>query len=119
MAAFAAFYDANVLYPAELRSLLMHLAITDLFRAKWSAEVHEEWIANLLVNRPDLTRMQLERTRDLMDTLIPCVHLPHPGDRHILCCRNPRQGGRDCDNEPQRLSRRGPRRIRNRGTASG
>jgi hypothetical protein len=48
MAAFAAFYDANVLYPAELRNFLMHLAATGLFRAKCSAEVHEEWIRNLL-----------------------------------------------------------------------
>ena len=31
MAAFTAFYDANVLYPAELRNLLMHLALTGLF----------------------------------------------------------------------------------------
>lgn len=67
MAIFAAFYDANVLYPAELRNLLMHLALTGLFRAKWSAQVHEEWISNLLENRPDLTRAKLERTRALMD----------------------------------------------------
>ena len=39
MAGFTAFYDANVLYPAELRNLLMHLAVTGLFRAKWSADV--------------------------------------------------------------------------------
>ena len=96
MATFAAFYDANVLYPAELRNFLMHLAMTGLFRAKWSAEVHEEWIRNLLINRPDLTRMQLERTRDLMDKhaldalvtgyedLIPGLHLPDPSDRHVL-----------------------------------
>jgi hypothetical protein len=42
VARFTAFYDANVLYPAELRSLLMHLALTGLFRATWSADVHEE-----------------------------------------------------------------------------
>lgn len=96
MATFAAFYDANVLYPAELRNFLMHLAMTGLFRAKWSAEVHEEWIRNLLINRPDLSRVQLERTRDLMDKhaldalvtgyedLIPGLNLPDPGDRHVL-----------------------------------
>ena len=96
MASFAAFYDANVLYPAELRNFSVHLAITGLFRAKWSTEVHEEWIRNLLINRPDLTRVQLERTRDLMDKhaldalvkdyedLIPGLHLPDPGDRHVL-----------------------------------
>src|SRR4051794_13159724 len=39
------------------------------FRARWSDDVHEEWISNLLKRRPDLTRAQLERTRQLMDKL--------------------------------------------------
>lgn len=93
---FTAFYDANVLYPAELRNLLMHLALTGLFRAKWSADVHEEWISALLEKRPDLTREKLERTRSLMDLhatgalvtgyedLIPGLQLPDPDDRHVL-----------------------------------
>jgi hypothetical protein len=46
VAAFTVFYDANVLYPAELRNFLMHLALTGMFRAKWSSDVHEEWIRN-------------------------------------------------------------------------
>jgi hypothetical protein len=49
------------------RNLLMHLALTGLFRAKWSAAVHEEWIGALLRRRPDLSRKTLERTRMLMD----------------------------------------------------
>jgi predicted nucleic acid-binding protein len=93
---FAAFYDANVLYPAELRNLLMHLAMTGLFRARWSVGVHEEWITALLRNRPDLSREKLERTRMLMDKhapdalvtgyedLIEGLQLPDPGDRHVL-----------------------------------
>ena len=96
MAGLTAFYDANVLYPAKLRNLLMHLALTGLFRARWSAEVHEEWIRNLLKNRPDLRRKQLERTRALIDKhaldalvtgyerLIPDLRLPDPDDRHVL-----------------------------------
>ena len=96
MATFTAFYDANVLYPAELRNLFMHLALTGLFRAKWSADVHEEWISALLEKRPDLTRDKLERTRALMDLhatdalvtgyedLIPGLQLPDPDDRHVL-----------------------------------
>jgi predicted nucleic acid-binding protein len=96
VATFTAFYDANVLYPTELRNLLMHLALTGLFRARWSADVHEEWISNLLKKRPDLTRDKLERTRMLMDKhavdalvtgyedLIPALHLPDPDDRHVL-----------------------------------
>jgi predicted nucleic acid-binding protein len=95
-APFTAFYDANVLYPAELRNLLMHLALTGLFRAKWSADVHEEWISALLEKRPDLTRVELERTRALMDLhavdalvtgyqdLTPGLALPDPKDRHVL-----------------------------------
>jgi hypothetical protein len=96
VAVFGAFYDANVLYPAELRNLLMHLALTGLFRAKWSAAVHEEWISSLLEKRPDLTRAKLERTRMLMDKhaadalvigyedLIPGLLLPDSRDRHVV-----------------------------------
>ncbi|MBC8122315.1 MAG: PIN domain-containing protein [Gemmatimonadaceae bacterium] len=96
MAAFTALYDANVLYPAELRNLLMHLASMGLFRAKWSADIHEEWMSSLLKNRPDLTRFKLERTRMLMykhavdalvdgyEDLIPGLRLPDPDDRHVL-----------------------------------
>jgi len=96
VARFTAFYDANVLYPADLRNLLMHLALTGLFRAAWSAGVHEEWISALLRDRPDLSREKLERTRRLMDEhatdalvtgyedLIPGLHLPDPDDRHVL-----------------------------------
>jgi hypothetical protein len=74
----------------------MHLAITDLFRARWSDEIHDEWTRNLLRNRPDLKPQQLERTRDLMnahvldclvtgyEALIEGLHLPDPKDRHVL-----------------------------------
>jgi hypothetical protein len=61
VATFIVFYDANVLYPAELRNFLMHLALIGVFRAKWSADVHEEWMRSLLTNRPDITRETLER----------------------------------------------------------
>jgi len=74
----------------------MQLAVTDLFRAKWTNEIHEEWIRSLLENRPDLRREQLERTRELMNAhvldclvtgyedLIPALTLPDPKDRHVL-----------------------------------
>lgn len=93
---FTAVYDACVLYPAALRDLLMQLALTDLFRARWTNEIHDEWIRNLLENRPDLTIEQLTRTKDLMNTkvrdclvdgyewLIPSLELPDPKDCHVL-----------------------------------
>jgi cytosine/adenosine deaminase-related metal-dependent hydrolase len=96
LAIFGAFYDANVLYPSGLRNFLMHLALTGIFRAHWSAEVHDEWIRNLLKNRPDLTADKLDRTRQLMDKALPdalvtgyehlidSVELPDRDDRHVL-----------------------------------
>jgi PIN domain len=74
----------------------MHLALTGLFSAKWSAAVHEEWIHALLRRRPDLAREKLARTRMLMDLhagdalvsgyedLIESLQLPDPNDRHVL-----------------------------------
>jgi hypothetical protein len=74
----------------------MHLALTGLFRARWSNAVHEEWICALLRKRPDLSRKKLERTRALMDAhatdalvtgyedLIDGLLLPDPDDRHVL-----------------------------------
>ena len=91
-----ALFDACVLYPAPLRDLLMHLALTDLFRAKWTDDIHEEWMRSVLKIRPDLRREQLERTRDLMNAhvrdclvteyedLIDGLTLPDPDDRHVL-----------------------------------
>jgi len=96
VATLGAFFDANVLYPSGLRNFLMHLALTGIFRAHWSAEVHDEWIRNLLKNRPDITRDKLERTRRLMDqaapdalvtgyeSLIDSLELPDRDDRHVL-----------------------------------
>ncbi len=69
MASFVAVYDACVLYPAPLRDLL-RLALTDLFRARWSERIHEEWMRSVRRDRPDLTPEQLQRTRELMDTFL-------------------------------------------------
>lgn len=68
---FTAVYDACVLYPAPLRDFLMWLGLSGRFRARWSQTIHEEWKRNLLVNRPDLTKEQVDRTSNLMDRAIP------------------------------------------------
>ena len=74
----------------------MQLALTDLFQAKWTNHIHDEWIRNLLNNRPDLKREHLEKTRRLMnaatrdclvegyDALIESIKLPDEDDRHVL-----------------------------------
>lgn len=96
MGLYTVLYDANVLYPAPMRDALMQLAITDLFRAKWTQDIHQEWIEALLRNQPHRDRAALERTQNLMDratrdslvtgyeSLIPSLCLPDPKDRHVL-----------------------------------
>ena len=96
MSRYAALLDANVLYPAPLRDLLLQLAVTDLYKARWTAAIHQEWIENLLLNEPYRERAALERTRNLMDSktrdclvtgyepLIPALTLPDQDDRHVL-----------------------------------
>lgn len=96
MSQYTALLDANVLYPAPLRDLLLQIAVTDLFKAKWTADIHREWIGALLRNEPGRDRAALERTRDLMDratrdslvegyhALIPTLSLPDADDRHVL-----------------------------------
>ncbi len=45
----------------------MRLALTDLFKARWTDAIHKEWIAALLRQEHRFTRTKLERVRDLMD----------------------------------------------------
>ena len=93
---FTAIYDANVLYPAPLRDFLMNLALTGIYRARWSAGIHDEWKRNLLLNRPDLTPEPVVRSSSLMDAAVPDalvtdydslvegLDLPDEDDRHVL-----------------------------------
>lgn len=77
-------YDACVLFPAPLRDLLMELGVLShdkmLFRPKWTEQIHEEWISNLLKKRPDLKQEVLAATRKFMDSAFedyePLVNWP-------------------------------------------
>lgn len=83
----------------------MWLSVSDLFRARWTETILDEWSRNLQKNRPDLKPEQLERTRRLMnectldclvsgyEDLIPGLHLPDPDDRHVLAAAIRAQAG--------------------------
>jgi predicted nucleic acid-binding protein len=89
-------YDACVLYPNHLRDVLIQLATTALFRAKWTEQIHDEWIRNILKNRPDIASAQLQSLKQKInqsvpdclveefDYLIPTLDLPDEDDRHVL-----------------------------------
>lgn len=89
-------FDACVFYPAPIRDLLLRLAQAELFRAKWTDQIHDEWINSLLKNRTDLTKEKLENTRNLInnavrdcliigyENIISSLNLPDLNDRHVL-----------------------------------
>ena len=89
-------FDACVLYPASLRDLLMYLAGTGLFQARWTDRIHDEWITNLLKHQPEINLERLARTRRKMneavldslitgyEMLIDTLQLPDANDRHVL-----------------------------------
>lgn len=91
-----ALLDANVLYGATTRSVLLYLAIGGVFRPRWSDAIQDEWTAALLRERPDIEASRIARTRDLMERhfpeatvagyepLIATLDLPDPDDRHVL-----------------------------------
>ena len=88
--------DANVLYPVPIRDLLLSLANEGLFQPKWSSIIQEEWVRNLLLKRPDLSRNKLLKTVEAMnetfpeanitgfDDIINGLILPDNNDRHIV-----------------------------------
>lgn len=89
-------YDANVLHPASLRDLLIRLAVTGLYRARWTEAILDEMIASVIRANPQLDQGRLERTRQLMiaavpdclvtghEPLIKAVELPDKDDRHVF-----------------------------------
>ncbi|EKB47845.1 PIN domain-containing protein [Cecembia lonarensis] len=91
-----ALLDANVIFPAPIRDLLLSLAEDGHFKPFWTEEIHQEWKRNLLQKRPELDSKGLERTITLMNEAFPdasiegyerrieALSLKDPNDRHVL-----------------------------------
>lgn len=92
----AVLLDANVLYPAPVRDILLHLADAGSFLPKWTKEIQDEWTMNLLANRKDLKKSALDKTVAAMNKAFPDANisgygflktqliLPDADDRHVL-----------------------------------
>lgn len=91
-----AVYDACVLYPFHLRNILIQCAVDGLVEARWSDQIHAEWMGNLVANVPSVDAARLKITRDRMKAVLPDadvkshkgliegLNLPDPNDRHVL-----------------------------------
>jgi len=96
MDTFTAIFDACVLYSAPLRDVVLELTVEGIFRARWTNQINDEWIRNVLANNPHIRPEQLARTRELMDKAVPdclvtghealaaSLTLPDPDDQHVL-----------------------------------
>lgn len=96
MARFSAFFDACVLYSPAITDIVMEVAASGLFRPLWSPAVQDEWVRNVIANRPDLPPERVSARRLAMDTFMPAsvvtgygnlladLTLPDPDDRHVL-----------------------------------
>jgi hypothetical protein len=73
----------------------MHLAMSGLFRARWSNDIHREWMT-AVHEQSGIPMNELAERRQYMDAAVPdcCVEgyealidtliLPDPNDRHVL-----------------------------------
>ena len=94
--AFTALIDANVLYSAPVRDLLIELAAAKLYCARWSPDIHLEWMKIAQEKYPNVPAKKWVGLAKLMDAhaedclvvgyepLIDVVTLPDSDDRHVL-----------------------------------
>lgn len=86
---------ANVLYPIAVIDLIVSLAETNLFHARWSDSIEAEAARNLAEKRPELADKIPGRFAAMrraipdciighFDHLIDKLRLPEPDDRHVL-----------------------------------
>ena len=91
-----AVFDACILYPFHLRNIIVQAAVDRLVEARWTDEIHNEWIRNLAADAPAIPLERLQATRRLMNDVLPgatvigyedlisTVNLPDPDDRHVV-----------------------------------
>ena len=93
---FTVVFDACVLYPVLLRNVLLQLATTELFRARWTEAIHDEWMRSLRDDKPDISADKINSLRQMIDGSVPdCIvtgyeplmkglALPDANDCHVL-----------------------------------
>jgi hypothetical protein len=68
-----AVYDACILYPFHLRNVMIQAAVDGLVQPRWTDEIHQEWIRNLMAGTAGIPSDRLQRTRRLMDNALPAA----------------------------------------------
>lgn len=88
--------DANTLYSAALRDILIELALSKVIRLHWSPAIKVELGRALMDHRPDFTAAKVRKLIDAMDATLPeasvmvpagstvIARLPDSDDVHVL-----------------------------------
>ena len=91
---FTCVLDTNVIYPIDIRDILLWFAYLDLYTPKWSKHIFDEWISVMEkkgVDKEEITK----RTQNVnyafpdamvenYEPLIDGLELPDIEDRHVL-----------------------------------
>jgi predicted nucleic acid-binding protein len=92
---FTVVIDANVFFGSRLRSLVLFLAQTNMFRARWTEKINDEWTRNI-AEKHGIDIAKLANTRRLVNaSVLDCLvsgyeplekalTLPDMDDRHVL-----------------------------------
>ncbi|MGV9013098.1 MAG: PIN domain-containing protein [Flavobacteriales bacterium] len=91
---FTCVLDTNVIYPVNIRDLLLWFAYYDLFTVKWSNGICDEWVKVMRskgIAEPAITK-RVQRMFDAFpdalvenyEGLIEGLSLPDKDDRHVL-----------------------------------
>ncbi|MBW1907721.1 MAG: hypothetical protein JRJ24_21035 [Deltaproteobacteria bacterium] len=72
--AYTVVVDANVLYDAAARDLLIRFSARGLVRVRWTDHILDECCHSLRSNRPEISEEQGQRMRKLMCDAVPdCI----------------------------------------------
>jgi predicted nucleic acid-binding protein len=92
---YTAVLDACVLFSRLQRDVLLSLAHADLYTARWTQEIENEWTSSLIARYPDSASKILHVVDQMREAIpdclivdyelfIPSLQLPDENDRHVL-----------------------------------
>ena len=91
---FTCVLDTCVIYPVEVRDVLLWFAYAGLYVPKWTSHIHREW--DSVMQRKGISDSERLKRRERMDEAFPFarvsnyeplieqLELPDPDDRHVF-----------------------------------
>ncbi len=88
--------DANVLYGSFIRDVMLSLFAAEMYEARWTEQITQEWVRHLTANIPEITPKRVARTVNAMNRISPNalvsnyekyignITIPDVDDRHVV-----------------------------------